>query len=237
MWPLSASDSPPATPAAEHFRRRVAVGEGLPLREAPTNHVTVVGHDVEFDPARNLWTCDLELDLGDAYTPFVRLALVRYQPSSLTGAHLSSVAVAQIVQVAPERVVTVVAASDEPRSLSLVVTGALHGAAWQAGALPFPYGSEVEVYVEERVDALPDPDLGWQRTAQATVTVDHGPGPAGADVRWSGRIQLPADHVEGRHRVVVVERERLVGDPPSFRRVQTARSTTTRIVFAEHFVV
>ena len=237
MWPLSASDSPPATPAAEHFRRRVAVGEGLPLREAPTNHVTVVGHDVEFDPARNLWTCDLELDLGDAYTPFVRLALVRYQPSSLTGAHLSSVAVAQIVQVAPERVVTVVAASDEPRSLSLVVTGPLHGAAWQAGALPFPYGSEVEVYVEERVDALPDPDLGWQRTAQATVTVDHGPGPAGADVRWSGRIQLPADHVEGRHRVVVVERERLVGDPPSFRRVQTARSTTTRIVFAEHFVV
>ena len=237
IWPLAASPSPPATPAAQHFRRRAAVGEGLPLREAPLSEVTVVGHDVEFDPARNLWICDLELDLGDAYTPFVRLALVRYQPSSVTGSHLSSVAVAQIVQVAPERMVSVVAASDEPRSLSLVLTGALHGSAWQAGPLPFPYGSEVEVYVEERVDSLPDPDLGWRRTAQATVTTDHGPGPSGADVRWSGRIRLPADHVEGRHRVVVVERERLVADPSAFRLLHPITRTTTRIVFAEHFVV
>jgi hypothetical protein len=40
---------------------------------------------VEFDAERDLWTCDVELDLCEAYTPFVRLALARYQPSSIAG--------------------------------------------------------------------------------------------------------------------------------------------------------
>jgi hypothetical protein len=237
IWPLTAAPSPPVTPSPEHFRRSVAVGEGLRLTEFPQDQVTIVGHEVEFDSARDLWTCDLELDLGDAYTPFVRLAIVRYQPASLAGSHVSSVAVAQIAQVTPERVVTLVAASDDPRSLSLVLSGAIHGAAWQAGALPFPYGSEVEVYVEERVDSIPDAELGWRRVS-ATVTTDHGPGPIGGYVRWSGRIRLPQSHLEGRHRVVVIERERLAADPPSFwKRPRLMSRTTTRVVFAEHFVV
>jgi hypothetical protein len=238
IWPLPAAPSPPVTPSPDQFRRAVAVGEGIPLFESPNDRVSVVGHEVEFDAGRDLWTCDLEMELGDAYTPFVRLALVRYQPSSLAGAHLSSVAVAQIAQVTPERTVTLVAASDDPRTLSLVLTGAIHGAAWQTGALPFPYGSEVEVYVEERIDAIADDELGWKRIADVAVTTDHGPGPIGSYVRWSGRITLPDGHVTGRHRVVVVERERLADDRAAFwMRPVAASPTTTRIVFAEHFVV
>ena len=238
IWPLPAAASPPVTPSPQHFRRAVAVGEGLPLLEFPQDRVSVVGHEVEFDAARDLWACDIELELGDAYTPFVRLGLVRYQPSSIPGAHLSSVSVAQIAQVTPERSVTLIAASDDPRTLSLVLTGAIHGAAWQAGALPFPYGSEVEVYVEERLDAITDAELGWRRVTDATVTTDHGPGPIGGQVRWSGRIRLPDGHKAGRHRVVVVERERLTDDRASFWvQPSTGWRTTSRIVFAEHFVV
>ena len=87
----------------QHFTRGVAVGEDLPLLEDPAQRVSVVGHEVEFDAERDLWICDVELDLGEAYTPFVRLALARYQPSSIAGAHLSAVTTAQIVQVTPER--------------------------------------------------------------------------------------------------------------------------------------
>lgn len=236
VWPAA---PPPPTPGAQHFRRRVAVGEDLPLLEAPQERVSVAGHEVEFDPARNLWTCDLELDLGDAYTPFIRLALARYQPSSVAGAHLSAVATAQIAQVTPERTVTLVAASDDPLWLSVAVSGPAHGPAWQTGGLPFPYGSEVEVYVEERVDEVPDADLGWRRAPSATVTLDGGPPPLGSFVRWSGRVRLPRDHTEGRHRVVVVERERLADDRPPYwaSHLHPGRPTIARVVFAETFVV
>jgi hypothetical protein len=127
--PIWSSMEPPQVPAAEHFRRRVAVGENLPLVEAGRVQVTVVGHEVEYDEERDLYLCDLELDLGEAYTPFVRLALVRYQPSSIDGCHISPVATAQIAQVAPERVVTIAAASDDPRQVSVALSGPGHGPA------------------------------------------------------------------------------------------------------------
>ena len=170
-WPAP----PPPTPGAQHFTRGVAVGEDLPLLEDPAQRVSVVGHEVEFDAARDLWTCDVELDLGEAYTPFVRLALARYQPSSIAGAHLSAVTTAQIVQVTPERTISPTAASDDPLLLSLAVTGPAHGAAWQTGGVPFPYGSDVEVSVEERDDAIADPDIGWRRVRPAGGA---GPRPA-----------------------------------------------------------
>ena len=37
----------------------------------------------EFDQVRKLWYCDLQLDAGTSYFPFVKLALARYQPHSI----------------------------------------------------------------------------------------------------------------------------------------------------------
>ena len=235
VWPAA---FPPPAPSPMSFRRRVAVGEDLPLLEAPDVRVTVAGHDVTFDESRDMWTCDLELDVGGAYTPFVRLGLVRYQPSSVAGAHLSAVAVAQIAQVSPERVVSLTAASDDPLLFSVAVSGPGHGAAWQTGGAPFPYGSDVEVYVERRIEGIADPDLCWQRQPAASAVLDHGPPPAGNFIRWSGRVRLPATHQPDQHRIVVVERERLATDGPAhFGAAARPTPTTTRIVFAETFVV
>jgi len=235
VWPAA---PPPPTPSAEHFIRRVAVGEGLPLAESPGERVSVVGHEVEYDSERDLWRSDIELELGAAYTPFVRLALARYQPTSIEGAHLSPVCTAQVVQVTPDRVVSLTAASDDPLVLSLAVTGPSHGAAWSTGGAPFPYGSEIEVYVEGRDDAIGDPDLGWRRRTDVAVTLDHGPPTPGVSMRWSGRVYLPEDHAPGRHRIVVVERERLATDGTPYWAIQRpATPTGTRIVFAETLVV
>ncbi len=66
-------------------------------------NVGVVGYDVEFDQDRGLWYADIEMDPGDSYMPFVRLALARYQPYSVPNAHLSRVAIADFVQLAPDR--------------------------------------------------------------------------------------------------------------------------------------
>jgi hypothetical protein len=52
---------------------------------------------------RQLWYADIEIDAGPSYLPFVRLALVRYQPTSLPDAHLSRVVLAEFVQLTPDR--------------------------------------------------------------------------------------------------------------------------------------
>lgn len=75
-------------PLPEHFRNAVAVGTGLTLDELsnePFIPFTAVGHQVHYDDqhGRKLWYCDIDMDAGEAYFPFVRLALARYQPQSV----------------------------------------------------------------------------------------------------------------------------------------------------------
>jgi hypothetical protein len=251
--PLWSGTPPPDTPRVAHFRRRVAVGEDLALPGSTGDHVTAVGHEVEYDAFRDLWTCDIELDLGTAYFPFVRLALARYQPSSVPGAHLSPLVVARFAQVAPDRTVTLALEPDDARLVSVAVTGPSHGPARNVGDDSQPWsGSELELWVERRITGVDDPDLGWGRVEDAALDTDATPEWFGAFIRWSGRVVLPADHEPGRHRVVVAEYERFVSDPlppsepldplstaiskglgPALRRPQTTR----RLVFAEAFVI
>ena len=65
-----------------HFKDAVDSMGGALLAENPTT-VTVVGYSVDFDPVRRLRFADIRLDTGDAYWPFVRLALARFQPKSV----------------------------------------------------------------------------------------------------------------------------------------------------------
>jgi len=62
--------------------------------------VRIVGHEACFDAQRGLWYADIDLDPPESC---VRLALVRYQPQSLEGCHVSSVVVADRVPLPPRR--------------------------------------------------------------------------------------------------------------------------------------
>lgn len=87
------------------FSARV-LSENVPLLENNAN-VHVVGHRVQWDDARKLWYCDIELDAGwRTYMPFVRLALVRYQPQAIAGMKVSRVTLAEFAQVLPRRSAT-----------------------------------------------------------------------------------------------------------------------------------
>lgn len=50
---------------------------------APASCLLVAPHQVDWDPERRLWFCDIEVETGAAYMPFVQLALARYQPMSV----------------------------------------------------------------------------------------------------------------------------------------------------------
>lgn len=62
----------------------------------------------QYDTARDCWFADVEFSIGDAFSPFVQLALARYQPESIRGAELSPVVRAQLIQPLPEVSVTAV---------------------------------------------------------------------------------------------------------------------------------
>ena len=53
-----------------------------------------------------MWYCDIELDPGTTYMPFVRLAVVRYQPNALPGAKISKVVLCEFVHRAGATAVT-----------------------------------------------------------------------------------------------------------------------------------
>ncbi|HEY4307488.1 MAG TPA: hypothetical protein VGM82_23645 [Gemmatimonadaceae bacterium] len=100
--PLWDTTLPKYRTRVEDFPTRVT-SEPVSLREVPTQSVQIVGHRVHWDADRSLWYCDIELDPGTSYMPFVRLALVRYQPNALPDAKISKVALAEFAQVLPRR--------------------------------------------------------------------------------------------------------------------------------------
>jgi hypothetical protein len=95
--------------ALPKYRTRVSdfparvTDEQVELREVVGQMVHVVGHRVHWDLDRGLWYCDIELNAGATYMPFVRLALVRYQPNALPAAKISNVVLGEFSQVLPRR--------------------------------------------------------------------------------------------------------------------------------------
>lgn len=236
---------PPGAPQSEADQLPGAFKvTGLPLPGLPVTDVTitVAPHDVSWSDERQLWFCDIGLDPGTAYYPFIRLALARYQPISIDGAHLSNVILADFVALTPTRWLAV-ATTGDPRSREVTVSGhtyrassGSHEAAGKPGSAAVAKTSIVEVWVEQ-LDPRLGEDFGWQRVESATAT----PGPVlapGADpseVLWSGQVTVPEGTTStGPCRLVVAEYEEYMVDddtpyePPSTRKGR-------RLVFVEHY--
>lgn len=171
--PLWDTTLPKYRTRVDDFPARVA-HEAVSLREFPATTVQVVGHRVRWDLARGLWYCDIELDPGQSYMPFVRLALVRYQPNALAEAKISKVALGEFAQVLPRR------RSTFQRS-GAQVAFTLRGAVPDHGPMQFPLDSE---YQDISFPPLPGqtPETGRNRAELVLQTRD----PAiASDLAWS----------------------------------------------------
>ncbi len=179
--PLWETALPKSKTRASDFGARVH-SEQVRLQERPdAPHVHVVGHRVHWDQGRRLWYCDIELDPGVSYMPFVRLALVRYQPNALGAAKVSKVVLAEFAQVLPRRRAFLKQSGEQ---VSLTLRGPLP----HYGPMKFPVDSEysdisfigglhesgrnrVELMLQTRDPAV-DSDLAWgdhSRLASAVV--------------------------------------------------------------------
>jgi hypothetical protein len=150
--------------------------------------VDIAPHDVFFDEERQLWYCDIEVAWGTSYYPFIRLALARYQPESIFGAHLSNVVLADFMPLIPDRWLNVTHTNDI-RTRRVTVYGnsysdsGPHHEAELAPSASFitPSGpilveppdvaetSVVEVWVE-RFEPTFGEDFGWVKETHAIVS-------------------------------------------------------------------
>ena len=153
-----------AGPYIHQFPLRVAVGSNISLLEAPGHEVTVVGHQPQYDEVRKLWYCDLQLNAGTSYFPFVKLALARYQPYSISGQHLSKVVFPDFTQLVAERTAAMTKVGRSGVAISLRGPGG---------------------YTKNAVDLSPDPDTRLNLSRFAVAHVERLPASARTDLAWS----------------------------------------------------
>jgi hypothetical protein len=188
----------------------------LTLPELGDAHpVHAATHRVGFDAVRDVWFCDVEIDPGTTYRPFVHLALARCQRHAVAGAELSPVVLLEFAQLAPDRALIVTHAPDVPGRHHVTVSGF----SYRGTAAARDTGSSVEVLLQERQPGLPD-ELAW-----ITVPGAASPDDTGLDTRllWRGWVDVPTDPARGPFRVAVHEYETwpadvLVHDRPLNRR-------------------
>jgi hypothetical protein len=195
----------------------------LTIDEASNTTVGVAGYPVTFDDSRDLWSADVVINTS-AYFPFVRLALAAYQPNSIPGTHLSRVVYADMIQLAPDRMLTMAFDNQSPRSVSVTLTGATYSST-EPG-----HPAEVEVSVEQRRPEVTDAndELGWELIGGSTVLLAGMVG-AGGQGAWSGQLELPVDRGQRRLRLVVREFEKWEQRPATFTDPGLAR----RLVYVE----
>ena len=191
--------------AATDFTLAVHQGQALLLEEqtGTTPWVDVAGHAVAWDKERQLWFSDIEIkDISaSTYFPFVKLALVRYQPSSLNGLAALPCRPSRLHPGHPDRVVS----TSFPTPVTVKV--AVAGPGYVATTDPFTADS-VLAYVQEATVETSDADLVW-----ATVPSSLAGTPLSISFQststtiWEGTVKLPAPRGSKRFRILVAEFE------------------------------
>ena len=179
--PPTESDQPPGPFLVTNLLAPAApAGSNAPF-------VDVAPHDVRYDEDRRLWYCDIEVRSA-SYSPFIRLALARYQPSSINGVHLSNIVLADIMPLAADRWLNVTQLPDANRRRITVhggkytdSSGRLEASTAPSMSIVNPVTGRTETLVPARPSSTPvfeawvekldeslGSDFGWQRVAQPT---------------------------------------------------------------------
>ena len=200
---------------------------GLSLPGTNTG-VYVVPHEVKFDEQQGLWFCDIQVNMGSAYRPFLRLALARFQPYSLTNCHLSAVALLDSAQLSPNRTLTV-SGFGNTRVVSLTgpmyasaITGVERPMAFTAADTPeFTRSPLIEVTVQHRPVAFASmsdtENIGWEDIPDVslpsgvrtyTLTPAAGNVPNGIGKYSASAVNVVSPDANTQVRLVVREYER-----------------------------
>lgn len=227
----------------------------VPLVDANDAPALVFGYQPEYDERTGRWFVDVALEDTPQLWPFVRLAVARYQPSSIPGCELSPVALTSWVQPLPTRTATVSRPDADHVRVTVTGTVSFLRTVRQAGDTEVvdadtPTGALALVdalvsatrTVTASLQRLPDggSDLQWETVATRRLPVV---GVQGATYRvtWSAALALPDEHglplatpgASGRWRVLVDEAELLDADAPGIANVKDQTVRVPRTVYLD----
>jgi hypothetical protein len=207
--------------SAQDFAGGGPVATGCLLAETSAT-VDVVPYEVTPKPERNMWSCDVRIDSKDAYCPFVRLGVVRYQPDSIRpdpthgvtdDVRISPVVVADFMQLAPNRWLHL--QKKDGKTYSLAISGVTYGAATAApdsatypactGNPPSPTHSTFTITVQQRWHAI-GKDLGWRPVSCAPIPNCAFSKTDGVTV-WRYDLHLPHSSSTHKYRLLIEEYE------------------------------
>jgi len=207
--------------SAQDFAGGGPVATGCLLAETSAT-VDVVPYEVTPKPERNMWSCDVRIDSKDAYYPFVRLGVVRYQPDSIRpdpthgvtdDVRISPVVVADFTQLAPNRWLHL--QKKDGKTYSLAISGVTYGAATAApdsatypactGNPPSPTHSTFTITVQQRWHAI-GKDLGWRPVSCAAIPNCAFSKTDGVTV-WRYDLHLPHSSSTHKYRLLIEEYE------------------------------
>lgn len=215
----------------ELVRGGTGTSPALPL-PGGTEPVRVVGFAPVFHEASGRWYCDVGVDTGTSYQPFLRLSLVRYQPSSLPRCHLSAPVLVDILQTLPDRVATVVTSPDAPGTRTVTVAGPSYDAVADPDGVRTDAASlaRMTARVQRRDPGVADEELGWVDDG-AVVELDATR--EGGTATWTGAVTVPVGAGGGAVRLLVLEEERWSTDTS----VGDGSGRVARVVYAAHLPV
>ena len=179
--------APVGTPKVTDFPLASHVGDLAPARRAAgdVSWVDVAGHEVGWDENRRLWFADISIGAGQSYFPFVKLALVRYQPASLPGIELSRVVQADFIQLTPNRSMGLTYPSATEVAVEVLGPGYLSTATRDTP-------DTMRAYLQLKAVETSDPDLQWiidpAQTDGTLLTVTSS---SETTTVWKGTVKLP----------------------------------------------
>lgn len=206
--PISVSTSRVTrAPRLADFPRATVTKAGLHPAEMPDQPIAVAGHAVAFDTERNLWYCDIEVNVGLAYFPFVRLALVRFQPTANPGCHISGTVLADFMQLTPDRHATLTFDPTKPLEVGISVSGVSYRQTKGLGSAVANGPTEMRVTVERLTEPAAG-DVGWTPIDGLTsLPLTSAPGFLGTTTTWSSKLTLTSSRLTVAQRLVIEEFE------------------------------
>jgi hypothetical protein len=224
----------------------VALAEGL-------GYVNIAAFAPSFNAQRGLWYFDIGLNTDQAYFPFLRLALVRYQPGSIfdpsdsTGVaklDASSVVLAEFVQLSATRTASVVDNGGGNYNVSVSGLTAPNTGAAGTSPLTAASGHTVTAEFQEATTASPD-DIDWYTIGAPTVL--NPSSLSGNSVTYTSALVFPSYAATSgtKHRILVKEYEVYSADPQAGVEQgvgvvtigQSNRPYTQRIVYADAIAI
>ncbi|MDQ3678009.1 MAG: hypothetical protein M3401_14645 [Actinomycetota bacterium] len=250
MDPIWVSGELPGHPAVGHFPDLASSDQAVTLEEATARGATgnpglvdVVGFTPQFDEQRGMWFADLTVNtFSETYMPFVRLALVRYQPRALRDAKISRVVLADFAQLTPDRSASVTSDPHHPRTVRVVLSGvAPRGPAPVVRVEPPPNNlsaqtTRISVRVQQR-DPEISTDLAWRDVQPAVAKVE-----AAFDghvleqpdlVMWAGSVRFASSPSGKQFRLLIEEHEQISANY-AIADGETVRQPG-RLIYAEAF--